>query len=114
MLIDPVTSGASLLNEMQALAAEATAIQPADTTVTSGVTGSTPVDFSSFLTTAVNKVNQEQLDATARMQAMEMGSNQDLVGTMISTQKAGLSFSALVQVRNKVMTGLDNIMEMSL
>ena len=42
------------------------------------------------------------------------GTSTDLVGTMISNQKASLGFSALVQVRNKVMSGMDSIMDMSL
>jgi flagellar hook-basal body complex protein FliE len=36
------------------------------------------------------------------------------VGAMVASQKAGLSFSALMQVRNKLMTGFDDIMRMPL
>ncbi len=39
---------------------------------------------------------------------------QELVGAMVASQKAGLSFSALMQVRNKLMTGFDDIMRMPL
>jgi flagellar hook-basal body complex protein FliE len=33
---------------------------------------------------------------------------------MLTSQKASLSFSTLVQVRNKVLSGFDDIMTMSL
>lgn len=123
MWIEPVSAGSDLLAEMQALSAAAQApaagIAPAtadvDAVTGSAATGSAaPADFGSYLAAAIDNVNAQQLDASARMQAVEAGSSTDLVGTMISNQKASLGFSALVQVRNKVMSGMDNIMDMSL
>ena len=37
-----------------------------------------------------------------------------VIGAMVASQKAGLSFSMLLQVRNKVMSGIDDVMRMSL
>jgi len=70
--------------------------------------------FADTLATALNSVNQQQNDATTQMSAVETGLSDDLVGTMLTSQKANLSFSALVQVRNKLLTGFDDIMTMSL
>ncbi|MGL5186469.1 MAG: flagellar hook-basal body complex protein FliE, partial [Plesiomonas shigelloides] len=38
--------------------------------------------------------------------------SQDLVGAMVASQKASLSFTALVQVRQKLMTAYDDVMKM--
>ncbi|MGG7387346.1 flagellar hook-basal body complex protein FliE, partial [Escherichia coli] len=38
----------------------------------------------------------------------------DLAGAMIASQQASLSFSALVQVRNKIATGFNDLMSMSI
>lgn len=119
MWIVPVSAGSDLLAEMQALTAAAqapaaTEIAPAAEETSTAVSGAAPADFSSYLSAAIDNVNAQQLDASARMQAVEAGTSTDLVGTMISNQKASLGFSALVQVRNKVMSGMDSIMDMSL
>lgn len=114
MWIEPVTAGAGMLQEMQALAADAAAIQPAASTDEPQVSGAAPADFGSYLSTAINSVNQQQLDASSNQRAIETGESTDMVGTMVSTQKASLSFSALVQTRNKVMSGLDDVMNMGL
>ena len=36
------------------------------------------------------------------------------MGAMVASQKASLSFATLMQVRNKLMTGLDDIMRLPL
>lgn len=71
-------------------------------------------DLSSSFANALASVNQQQNDAAAQMQAIELGTSDDLTGTMLNSQKASLSFSTLVQVRNKVLSGFDDIMTMSL
>jgi flagellar hook-basal body complex protein FliE len=42
------------------------------------------------------------------------GKSDDLVGAMLSSQEASLSFSMLMQVRNKVMGGLDELIKLPL
>jgi flagellar hook-basal body complex protein FliE len=71
-------------------------------------------DISSSFASALANVNQQQNDAAAQMKAIELGTSDDLTGTMLNSQKASLSFSTLVQVRNKVLSGFDDIMTMSL
>ena len=46
------------------------------------------------------------------MTAVETGQSDDLVGAMIASQKASLSFNALMQVRNKVVTSFEEILKM--
>ena len=48
------------------------------------------------------------------MSAVDSGRSDDLVGAMVMAKKADLSFSVLMQVRNKLMTGFDNIMRIPL
>jgi flagellar hook-basal body complex protein FliE len=71
-------------------------------------------DIGSSFASALANVNQQQNDAAAQMKAIELGTSDDLTGTMLNSQKASLSFSTLVQVRNKVLSGFDDIMTMSL
>lgn len=77
-------------------------------------TNASSSDISSSFASALAHVNQQQNDAAAQMQAIELGVSDDLTGTMLNSQKASLSFSTLVQVRNKVLSGFDDIMTMSL
>ena len=46
--------------------------------------------------------------------AVDTGKSDDLAGAMIASQQASLSFSALVQVRNKIATGFNDLMSMSI
>jgi len=46
--------------------------------------------------------------------AVYCGKRDDLVGAMIDSQKASVSFSALLQVRNKLTTAFDDVMRMPL
>lgn len=57
-------------------------------------------------------VDAEQHRAGHLLAEVDSGRSKDLVGAMIQSQKASLSFSALLQVRNKVSTAFDEIMRM--
>ena len=70
-------------------------------------------DFQSLLKQAVSEVNQAQNTAQAKVQAFSTGeSNMTLEEVMVSLQKANLSFQQMVQVRNKLVTAYQNIMNM--
>ncbi|EIT50098.1 flagellar hook-basal body complex FliE family protein [Yersinia pestis PY-101] len=45
---------------------------------------------------------------------MDMGISDDLTGTMLASQKASVAFSAMVQVRNKLTSALDDVMNTAL
>ena len=109
MAIEPITSQATLLNTMQDLKAEV--IAPPAQPFTDAVRAN-QVNFTEVMTSALNAVDQQQHRAAAMQFAVETGQSDDLVGAMLASQKAGLSFSALVQVRNRLVSGFDEIMRM--
>lgn len=71
-----------------------------------------PLSFSGAMHKVLDAVNGQQSVASAKMTAVETGKSDDLVGAMIASQKASLSFSALMQVRNKVVMSFEDIMKM--
>ena len=71
------------------------------------------VNFSDALKTALDQVNSVQLDAEKMGKAFAMGDdNVSLSDVMIAGQKANISFQATVQVRNKLVTAYNDIMNM--
>ncbi|ATG75974.1 flagellar hook-basal body complex protein FliE [Zobellella denitrificans] len=70
--------------------------------------------FTDLMKQSVRGINAEQVQSARLMTAVETGASDDLVGAMLASQKAGLSFSALVQIRNKLTTAFDDIMRMPL
>ena len=70
-------------------------------------------DFGNFLTQSVNAVAELQAEAGAAATAYERGdADADLTQVMISMQKASLSFQAMTEVRNKLVTAYQEIMNM--
>lgn len=63
---------------------------------------------------ALQAVDADQHKATAAVAAVERGESDDLVGAMVSSLQASVSFSALLQVRNKLTTAFDDVMRMPL
>lgn len=71
------------------------------------------VDFSEKLKAAVDQVNDAQQTADKlSMQFVSEESNVDLHEVMISLQKANVSFQSMIQVRNKLVTAYQEIMNM--
>ncbi|MBV1776980.1 flagellar hook-basal body complex protein FliE [Burkholderiaceae bacterium DAT-1] len=70
-------------------------------------------DFASVLKSSIDQVNQMQLDAHANQQAFESGApDANLQDVMVSLQKASLSFQTMVQVRNKLVSAYQDVMNM--
>ena len=70
-------------------------------------------DFGEMFSDAVNGVNDRQQEAGQLATALERGDpNVDLTQVMISMQKASLSFQAMTQVRNRLVTAYEDIMNM--
>lgn len=72
------------------------------------------VSFHQVMRNALAHVDGLQQAASARQNAVSSGESDDLVGAMLASQQASLSFSALVQVRNKVASGVNDLMNMSI
>jgi len=71
------------------------------------------VDFGETLKTAVDKTNNLQMTAQQMTQDFVSGEkNLDLHEVMISLQKANITFQTTVQVRNKLVTAYQEIMNM--
>jgi len=108
MAIDAMNTQTALLQKMNALkgvaGGETIELRPRE----SGG------DFMAAMKSAVDRVNTDQNNAARLTAAVDTGQSDDLVGAMVASQKAGLSFSALMQVRNKLMSGFDEIMRLAL
>ncbi|MEH0888044.1 flagellar hook-basal body complex protein FliE [Enterobacter sp. UNJFSC 003] len=85
-----------------------TRIAPGDSS--SAVVGTAQPSFSQVLNNAIDNVDALQHAAGARQKAIELGQSDDLAGAMIESQKASVAFSAMMQVRNKLTTALDEVM----
>lgn len=109
MAIEPISSQAALLNSLQDMKAEV--IAPASNPAIDNLRADR-VNFTDVMSSALNAIDQQQHKAAAMQTAVETGQSDDLVGAMVASQKAGLSFSALVQVRNRLVSGFDEIMRM--
>lgn len=76
--------------------------------------GQAGFSFAQSMQSAIDKVNTQDADAGQKMADVDAGKSDDLVGAMLSSQEASLSFSMLMQVRNKVMGGLDELIKLPL
>ena len=83
-------------------------------------TGTPPVSeptgapaFGDLLKNSIEAVNDTQQRAGALSKAFEMGEpGIDLAQVMVATQKANVSFQAMVQVRNKLVEAYKDVMNM--
>ena len=75
--------------------------------------GATSVDFGAVLKSALDQVNSAQQESGKLAMQFELGApNANLHDVMISLQKANISFQAMVQVRNKLVSAYHDIMNM--
>jgi flagellar hook-basal body complex protein FliE len=69
-------------------------------------------DFLKTLTAYYNQVNQELNTADQVSEEFAAGKQYDLHEVMIITEKAGISFKLLLQIRNKLLDAYQEIMRM--
>ncbi len=97
-----------LLSQMRSMAAQAQE-KPA-------VGGNLPTgqaDFASLLQNSIESVNAAQQHAGGLAQAFQAGDAKvDLNEVMVSLQKASISFQAMTQVRNKLVSAYQEVMSM--
>lgn len=72
------------------------------------------LSFAQTMKDAIGKVNADDSLASQRMSDVDSGKSDDLVGAMMASQQASLSFSMLMQVRNKVMGAVDELIKLPL
>ena len=77
------------------------------------VQNSSRPDFSRLLNDSINQVNGLQQEASNLKVAFETGSKDvDLPEVMVAAQKASLSFEAMTEVRNKLLSAYQEVMNM--
>lgn len=70
-------------------------------------------EFSTAMRQAIDQVNEHQQLATKMVNEFQTGtSDANLAEVMIATQKAGLSFQAMNEVRNRLVEAYQEIMNM--
>jgi flagellar hook-basal body complex protein FliE len=69
--------------------------------------------FGDLMTKAINNVNDVQQKSSQMADAYEKGvAGVDITDVMIASQKASVSFQAMVQVRNKLVDAYKDVMNM--
>lgn len=68
--------------------------------------------FQSVLSDAISKVESFQNDATSSVDKFLSGEGEELHKVALATQQADLSFQLFMQVRNKVVTAYNQVMQM--
>lgn len=69
--------------------------------------------FGDLMTKAINNVNDVQQKSSSMATAYEKGvAGVDITDVMIASQKASVSFQAMVQVRNKLVEAYKDVMSM--
>lgn len=68
--------------------------------------------FTDLMKQKVSAVNEAQNHSSNLMKAVDAGKSDDLVGAMVASQKASLSFSAMIQIRNRLVQAFDDVMKM--
>ncbi|WP_028455141.1 flagellar hook-basal body complex protein FliE [Chitinilyticum litopenaei] len=97
-----------LLGELRSMSSVA-AGQPASP----AVDAADQPDFGTLLKQSIDQVNQVQQSAQAQQQAFQSGDPEaNLQDVMVSLQKASLNFQTMVQVRNKLVSAYQEIMNM--
>jgi flagellar hook-basal body complex protein FliE len=98
---------AGVLSQIRALGAQASVspkTQPS---------GAAEDGFASLLKQALERTDTSQRDAARLQQAFEVGDPKaDLASVMLTTAKAQVSFRALVEVRNRLVSAYQDIMNM--
>ncbi|MGH8777819.1 flagellar hook-basal body complex protein FliE [Paraburkholderia sp.] len=110
-VVNPITSA---LQQMQAMAAEAaggTAASASSAVDSSSAAGSAG-GFGALLKASIDKISGDQMKAGGEAQAFELGaSNVSLNDVMVDMQKAGIGMQFGLQVRNKLVSAYNEIMQ---
>jgi flagellar hook-basal body complex protein FliE len=101
-----------MLAQIQASLAQIQASAPSH--VAAAVPSGASSSFADHMGAMVRSVDDQGRQAGELMAAVERGESDDLVGAMLSSQQASLSFSMMMQVRNKVVGAVDELIKLQL
>lgn len=117
MKIGPIDASRieAMAAQMKAAAARpASALLATQSPLVSRPSEGVKVSFSSSLKSMLDQVNQQQLNADQLAQRFALGDDRvNLSDVMVERQKASLSLQATVQVRNKLVSAYQEIMNMA-
>jgi len=68
--------------------------------------------FGENLKASLDKVNELQMVAKDKTTSFELGEDISITEVMLAKEKASIAFEATLQVRNKVLTAYQEIMQM--
>lgn len=74
----------------------------------------TSTSFSEILGNAINKVNDSEVSANNKIEALIKGEDVSMHEVMLSMQESQLSLQALIEVRNKVVETYQEISKLQL
>ena len=105
-----------LMMELRSLAAEAQRAPSIGSAAPAAGAGGTPApDFAALLKDSLNQVNGMQQTATELGTAFEQGvPGVDITGVMVEAQKAQLAFRAMTEVRNRLVSAYQEVMNMTI
>ena len=96
-----------LLAEMRAMAAQLQKPAAAE------IQQSSAVDFGALLKQSISQVNEQQQNSTRMLEAFAVGKEDvDIAQVMLAMNKASLSFRAMAEVRNRLVSAYQEIMNM--
>lgn len=114
-MTNPISSGANAqLADIRAVVDELRHVAAGLGEPAGGATSGAPQRFASAMVDALHDVDGQGRAAAERIADVESGRSDDLVGAMLASQQASLSFSMLLQVRNKVMGAVDELTKLPL
>lgn len=111
-LLGQLKAGAALAAGKPVMPAPGIGVHESNGTGTGG-TGGTGIDFSTVIRRSLDQVNHAQQRASGLARDFEIGApDANLTEAMIAMQKASLSFQYTLQVRNKLVSAYQEIMNM--
>lgn len=97
-----------MLSVLRSTATQATGSKPAESAAAAG-----GADFAQVLKSSIDQVNNAQKQATQMAENLAAGdSEQNLHEVMVALQTASISFQEMVQVRNRLVSAYQDVMNM--
>src|SRR5699024_2936353 len=90
------------------------AVHPVFTEKPGSTTSEASEEFQNMLNEALNEVNKTQLQSQEAVQRLINGDATDLHNVMIASEKASITLTAAVEVRNKAIDAYNSIMRMQI
>jgi flagellar hook-basal body complex protein FliE len=103
----------SVLSQIRAMSAQIKPVQPAAVNPAAGAGQVASASFADVLKQGLSQVNQTQQSADSMATAFQRGApGVELADVMIEMQKASVSFRAVTEVRNRMVSAYQEIMNM--